>query len=52
MTNPVLILAISASSLAALSFILSRLIPDDYDRAMLQPVFAIRRRRPSDYRRP
>ena len=51
MTDPILALAIGATCLACLSVILSRLIPDDYDRRMLRPVIAVRRRERSDHRR-
>lgn len=33
MNDPMLALAIGAGALAALSFVLARLIPDDYDRS-------------------
>ena len=33
MTDPILVLALSASALVAFSFILARVIPDEYDRA-------------------
>jgi hypothetical protein len=32
MTEPVTVLAIGACALAALSFVLARVVPDDYDR--------------------
>jgi len=50
MTDPILVLAIGASVLAALSFILARLIPDEYDRAGLKQALAVRRRSPTPHR--
>jgi len=42
MTDPVLLLAVSASLLAVVSLVLARVIPDDYDR--MEPRLAFSRR--------
>ena len=42
MTDPVMLLAVSASLLAALSLVLARVIPDEYDR--MEPRLALSRR--------
>jgi hypothetical protein len=49
MTDPILVLALAASALAAFSFILARVIPDEYDRA--NPRMRLQRAKHSGSRR-